>query len=325
MANAHRVGGPYNSEAYPYADSQGFGLTFVGGDVSYRTDKWGIRIDLRWGQNVDRLTEFAPISRGYLTWIPTTRLTLDMGYFGSFIGIEGADEWENPTFTRGAIYFNIQPFRHLGLRASVVAHEKVTLRFIAARGSIFGTQYPDAVKDTVQVPAFAAQVAYAPNDEAALKLAAVASPNGSNENRNWQAVIDFIAQWNPKNGMLFIDGDYEFSTEGPLTGKNAIRLWGVSVGGIYQFADEWSFGFRGEYLGGDDGAEIGALFTLTGTIRYTPVEYLVLSLEPRAEFADNDIFFARPLTTDAAGNSVATASQSWFFGFWIGATAHFGN
>ncbi|MFW2387198.1 MAG: hypothetical protein ACN4G0_02605, partial [Polyangiales bacterium] len=45
MFNAHRVSGPYNSLAYPYADSHGFGLTFAGGDVSYRTDKWGVRLD----------------------------------------------------------------------------------------------------------------------------------------------------------------------------------------------------------------------------------------------------------------------------------------
>jgi hypothetical protein len=165
MFNAHRVSGPYNDLEYPYADTQGFGLTFAGGDVAYVTDKWGITLNLRWGQQVDRLTEFAPLSRGFVTWIPHEKLTLDMGYFGAFVGIETADEWENAT-----------------------------------------------------------------------------------------------------------------------------------------------------------------VFTITGTVRYSPVQYLILSLEPRADFADNDIYFSRPFVTDpATGNTVPSLNQDWFFGFWIGATARIGN
>ena len=78
MFNAHRVAGPYNSLEYPYADAHGFGLTFAGGDVHYQAEKFGIRVDLRWGQNVDRLTELAPLSRGFATWIPCKKLSLEL-------------------------------------------------------------------------------------------------------------------------------------------------------------------------------------------------------------------------------------------------------
>ena len=326
MFNAHRVGGPYNSLEYPYADSQGFGLTFAGGDVSYRTDKWGIRVDLRWGQNVDRLTEFAPLSRGFATWIPHERLTLDLGYFASFVGIENADEWRNPTFTRGIIYFKIQPFRHLGLRALIKPHDKVDITIIAARGSIFGTDFPSDVRRSVQAPAVGAQLVYRFAADADLRLGAVGSPNGSNGNHNWQAIVDLIATWNPREWTLFIDGDYEFSTRGPLTGITATRQWGVSVGGSYEFTDHWSVGSRFEYFGIDDVSDFRADFTLTGTVRYSPVEYLILSLEPRAEFAGSNIYYARPFVTDpATGNTVPTLNQDWFFGFWIGVTARIGN
>jgi hypothetical protein len=156
MFNAHRVSGPYNDLEYPYADSQGFGLTFAGGDVAYRTDKWGITLNLRWGQQVDRLTEFAPLSRGFVTWIPHEKLTLDMGYFGAFVGIETADEWENATFSRGFIYFEMQPFRHLGLRALLQPNDDVDITIIVARGSIFGTAFPNDV--SVEAPAVGAQI-----------------------------------------------------------------------------------------------------------------------------------------------------------------------
>ena len=326
MFNAHRVSGPYNSLEYPYADSQGFGLVFAGGDVSYRTDKWGIRIDLRWGQNVDRLTEFAPLSRGFATWIPHKRLTLDLGYFAAFVGVENADEWRNPTFTRGIIYLKMQPFRHLGLRALIEPHDRVDITIIAARGSILGTEFPSDVRRSVQVPAVGAQVVYRFAVDADVRLGGLGSPNGSNGNRNWQAIFDLIATWNPREWTLFVNGDYEFSTRGPLTGTTATRQWGVSVGGSYEFTDHWSVGSRGEYFGVDEGSEIRANFTLTGTVRYAPVEYLILSLEPRAEFAGSDIYFSRPFVTDpATGDTVPTLNQDWFFGFWIGVTARIGN
>ena len=326
MFNAHRVAGPYNALAYPYADSPGFGLTFAGGDVAYRGKQWGVTLALRWGQNVDRLTEIAPLSLGYATWIPHEMITLDFGYFDAFIGIEHEDEWRNPNFSRGLLYFRIQPFRHLGLRAVLEPHEQVDITVIVARGSIFGTSFPDAVSDTVVAPTVGAQIAYAPHETVELQLGAVAGPNGSNRNRNWQSTIDFIAEWSPGAGMLFVDGDYQFSSDGPLTGTPVSRQWGVSLGGRYAITDHWTVGGRGEYMGASTGSDSSPQFSVTGTVRYLPVEYLILSLEPRAEFAGKDIYFARPYSTDpATGITSPSLNQAWFFGFWLGVTARLGN
>ena len=123
-----------------------------------------------------------------------------------------------------------------------------------------------------------------------------------------------------------VNADVEFSPNGPLTGKDTQLLWGVNLSGTYDITGIWSIGFRGEYLGADEGSVLEDVFTITATFRYKPVEFLVFSLEPRAEFTAQDYFFSRPFTVDpATGNSVATADQDWFFGFWIGATAHLGN
>ena len=70
--------------------------------------------------------------------------------------------------------------------------------------------------------------------------------------------------------MLFIDVDYQFSHRGPLTGLTLAKQWGVSLGGSYDITEDWSIGLRGEYFG----------------------------LEPRAEFADSDIYYARRFVTD---------------------------
>ncbi len=354
MFNAHRVAGPYNDVQYPYADSHGFGLTFVGAGVRYEADQGGVLLELRWGPNVDRLTELGPISRGFVRWTPakrlklirskgkqatlgdvkggggvlteSDRLKLDLGYFGAFIGIESADEWANANFSRGIVYFKIQPFRHLGFRASTAPHEKVDLTLIVARGSIFGTQYPDDVARRVTAPALGAQIWYRPSSTTDLRLGTVTSPNGSDGNRNWQAIIDLIAIWKPKDLALYVDADYQFSRRGPLTGLDASKQWGVSAGGRYTFTDDWSVGLRGEYFDTDDDLGIGRVFTVTTTVRYSPIEYLIISLEPRAEFAQNDIYFGRPFTTDPiTGQSIPSLNQDWFFGFWIGMTARLHN
>jgi len=65
---------------------------------------------------------------------------------------------------------------------------------------------------------------------------------------------------------------------------------------------------------------------VTANVRYSPAQYLILTLEPRPEFAQNDIYFGRPHTSDPmTGATVPSVEQSWFFGWWLGATARFGN
>ena len=354
MFNAHRVSGTYNAFEYPYADAHGFGLVFVGGGVRYEAERGGLFLQLRWGQNVARLTEFVPVSRGFVRWTPARRLKLtrskgsmptlaptkeggaripekdriklDLGYFGAFIGIESADEWANATFTRGIVYFKVQPFRHLGLRVSTTPHEKVDLTLVVARGSIFGTAYPDDVANRVTAPAVGAQVWFRPTTSADLRLGAVTSPNGSNGNKDWQAIVDLIAIWKHDAVALYVNADYQFSRRGQLTGLDASKQWGVSAGGRYTITDDWSVGFRGEYLGSDDDAGLSTVFTVTATARYSPVEYLVISLEPRAEIAENNIYFGRPFTTDpVTGESVPSLNQRWFFGLWLGMTVRLRN
>ena len=333
MFNAHRVPGPYNVLEFPYANSQGFGLTFTGGDFSYRTDKWGIRIDLRWGQNVDALTEFAPLSRGYATWIPHPKVELDFGYYAAFIGFENADEWRNPTYTRGAVYFKIQPFRHLGFRGVFRPHEQVDVTLIVANGTIFGTQFPEDVRRSVQSPALGAQLVYRPSKDVDLRLGSVASPNGSNGNRDWQAILDLVVVWTSGAWKIFVNGDYEFTRRGALTFTSDIQAqWGVSAGGSYRITDHWAVGFRGEYAGDRlagtpvaGSPALGAIGTVTATVRYLPVEYLVISLEPRGEVARSDVYYGRPIVTDpTTGAGSPSLNQRWFFGLWLGVTAKIG-
>ncbi len=327
MFNAHRVGGPYNAVGYPYSRNHGFGLNFVGGDIELMGEKGGMRVDLRWGNGADELTGIAPVKQGYVTYIPCDKLQLDLGFWDTVFGAEVVDEWQNINFTRGALYFNLQPFNHLGIRGIWEASDEITLTGIITNGGVFGGRANDLAQQAdIQVPTFGAQVGWAPNDEWGVFFGFLAGPNGTDGNKDWEEFIDLVVSWSNGDWTAIFNGDIVLSPNGPTTGNQFEQLYGLSGAGQYQLNEHWAFGLRYEYLNGDGNSGASWLHTVTGTVRYIPVEFLVISLEPRAEFAEGTPFFSRPFGTDpSTGNSVATADQDWFFGFWIGATAHLGN
>ncbi len=136
LFNANRVSGPYNELNYPYTSYMGFGLNFVGGDVSYTGEKFAVTVGLRWGSGASQLSALAPLEQGFVSWIPSEKLTLDFGWFNSIYGFEVADEWQNPTFTRGSLYFLQQPFNHLGLRVVARFNERVALKMLVVNESV---------------------------------------------------------------------------------------------------------------------------------------------------------------------------------------------
>ncbi len=95
---------------------------------------------------------------------------------------------------------------------------------------------------------------------------------------------------------------------------------------------------RGEHLSGNEyfrnfgnnvtsspleGATYGFLWTGTLTIRYKPVEHLVLSLEGRVEGAGENIYFSRSSVEDV--NGIVEPDKDIYGGIILGATAHIGN
>jgi len=64
--------------------------------------------------------------------------------------------------------------------------------------------------------------------------------------------------------------------------------------------------------------------TVTATVRYIPVQYLVISLEPRFERAQQEIFFTRSSPTDTTtGDQIANGKR--YFGLVLGVSAYLGN
>ncbi len=185
LFNANRVSGPYNELNYPYTGYIGFGLNFVGGDVTYTGENFAVTVGLRWGSGASQLSALAPLKQGFVSWIACEKLTLDFGWFDSIYGFEVADEWQNPTFTRGAVYFLQQPFNHLGLRMATRFNERVALKTLVVNDGVAVGKVGGSPIDIDETPALGVRLDLSLVDTVTLELGYLAGASGFNGNRAW--------------------------------------------------------------------------------------------------------------------------------------------
>ena len=136
---------------------------------------------------------------------------------------------------------------------------------------------------------------------------------------------------------LFVDpnnGDYHLNTATDFARNNSTEFdYGHSLAFIFDASDQWSIGLRGEHLSGNTnfrtdpdsaGAQYGALATGTITVRYKPVEYLVISLEGRGEWSKRPVYFSRDAIVDATTGALVANRKNNYAAI-LGVTAHIGN
>lgn len=333
--NTYRVSGPYNSLGYPYTQYMGFGLNFVGGMVAYTGEKWGVVVDLRFGTGAPLLSPLSPVKQGYVSWLPSERLSIDVGFFDTIYGAEVADEWENANYSRGALYFLRQPFNHLGARMGAELSDTVGFTLMLTNGGVLGGggSFSDATfssgVDADQVPSVGWQFSFAPGEVFGLYIGGNHGPSGNNGNKDWENFFDVVASISVDWFTLLFNGDYQVNPHVP-NGANTVTAfaYGHSLALIFDATDKISFGLRGEHLSGNSNQRnlvesFGGLTTGTITLRYKPVEYLVLSLEGRGEWATRDIYFARDATVDA--DDVLIANRDTYYSVILGISGHIGN
>ena len=209
LFNSNLVAGPYNDLDYPYTGYMGFGLNFAGGDVSYTGEKFGITLGLRFGSGAAQLSALDPIKQAFVSWMPHRKLTLDFGWFDSIYGAEVADEWKNPTFTRGALYFLQQPFNHLGLRIAATFTDWLALRLLVVNEEVgVGTIGGSAI-DQNATPAFGARLDFSPIDAVTLELGYLTGASGLNGNRAWGQFFDLILTVKNPARHLGLEREYD--------------------------------------------------------------------------------------------------------------------
>ena len=337
------LAGPYNSLltdtgrlGYPYTGYNGFGLNFVGGDFQYTGEKFAIRLDLRWGNGAPLLTPLHPVKQGYVSWMPTDRLSFDFGFFDTIFGAEVADEWNNANYTRGALYFLRQPFNHLGMRMAAELSDVVGFTMMVTNGGAFGgggsllTADSDVNGiDNNATPTIGWQFSFAPGEVVGLYIGGNHGAGGDNDNRNWDNFFDWVMSVTGGPVTLLLNGDYTTSPSGGLGDGGLQFFYGHSAALIFDVTDKVSIGLRGEHLSGNEqqrliSSAFGGLATGTITLRYKPVEYLVLSLEGRGEWSTRDIYLERNGPVDpTTGDLLPSRSQN--YAAILGFTAYIGN
>ncbi|MGB5373064.1 MAG: outer membrane beta-barrel protein [Polyangiales bacterium] len=316
------VAGPYNDIGYPYTNYNGFGLNFAGGDLMYTGEKFAVRLDLRFGEGSFLLSPIAPIKQGYVAWMPSDKVSLDFGFFDTIFGGEVVDEWNNANYTRGALYFLRQPFNHMGIRSAFGLTDKVGMTLMVTNGGVLG----GTPIDNNETPTLGWQFSFADEKESfGFFFGGQHGAGGDNDNKNWENFFDWVLTANAGVFSLIANGDYQTIPSGGAGDGSLLFAYGHSLQLIFDMSDQWALGLRGEHLSGNTQyRDFGAsgdtgLATGTITLRYKPVQYLVLSLEGRGEWNTREIYFARSSVLE--GGPLKKQNYAAILGF----TAYIGN
>ena len=294
-----------------FASSHGFGFAFAGLDVRYATGHFGATVDLRFGQGAYRLIGsdspvLGNVKQAFASWMPVEGLQFDIGQFDTLYGGEVADSWRNLNYTRGALYYLMQPFYHVGLRGSY----QLTEDFGVTAMVVNGTNNP---VDNDLSPHVGLQLSMGlpAGLSVALGYYTGAGSSGFGDDTDptssddWEHFVDLVVggEWGPAS-MVFNADVY---TSGPDSGLNGrSTYWGASLAFGLEVAEPFRVGLRGEllhdpeqYIG--DGWDTLATGTLTLDVR--PAPNVIIRLDNRVEHANTPIF--------TSGGDVGS-EETWF-------------
>lgn len=287
-----------------YQAQQGFGglITPVIGRDTY--------IFAPYGWNPDYGTQWIGFA------IPQAYLQYAVGSWtfmgGSFIELAGAENifsYNDTNFSRGILWGYAEPFTVLGLRASYIPNDKLTLIVGINNGW-------DSIRDTgrqktielggsyIFNPVFSlASYIYTGQQRIADRTSS--GPTGQ------RTLFDLIATINITDKFSFVlNYDGALQTKAALPdGNTAEAVWQGIAGYVnYKFYDKWRTSLRGEIFSDRNGYRTGVpqcWKELTLTLGFTPIKNLELRAETRHDFSNASSF------VDSNGIGVSSNQQSY--------------
>jgi hypothetical protein len=273
-----------------FEPSTGFGLSFLGIDASYSYKSVGATAALRFGQSTPRLLgDVAPlflenVKQAYLTFKPIDMIELDLGQFDTIYGAEVAESHKNFNYTRGALYFLMQPFYHTGLRATVRLGEDFLIKGLVVNG------VNNPIDDDFS-PHLGLQFGWIPDPLFCVYLGYLGAtqPNGE----TFSHFADLVAT--SRLGDLELVFNADFGAADPEGLAKSGLYYGASLAARYTFAYWLAAALRGELLRDEDGTFYGAptnLATATVTLEVSPLETrnIIFRLDNRFETSSAPIF-----------------------------------
>jgi hypothetical protein len=274
--------------------TNGFALAFGAIDIAYSSEKLGATLEFRFGEGANRLIGntdpvFSVLKQAYATWKPLPCLTLDLGQFDTIYGAEVANSWDNLNYTRGALYYLMQPFYHTGLRAGWAPSDMLSITLLVVNG----TNNPI---DSGQTPHVGLQAGLSFGDPLNLVVGwyggAASSGFGAASNADegdFENFFDLVIT--STLGPVSLVGNVDVYLGGDRSGNPL--YYGFSLAAGMPIVDTFAVALRGEYLGDPDLFISGAyesLVTGTLTFDYTPLDLLVIRLDNRIEVASDPVF-----------------------------------
>lgn len=303
--------------------TSGFALAFAILDLAYEGENFGATLNFRYGEGANRLLGadgdpvFQTLKQAFVTWSPTETLSFDFGQFDTIYGAEVADSWQNLNYTRGALYFLMQPFYHTGLRVGIQASDQVALTFLLVNGT-------NNTIDDGMSPHIGAQVSLSPSDSffAAIGYYGGAPSSGfgigagdADPEESFEHFFDLVINASLGPVSLVGNADLYISSPDTIAANNqepgTSIYWGVSLAAGMPFSETFSAAIRGELLGDPDrffGATYESLATGTITLDYHPSPHVIIRLDNRIEIADEGTFVG----SDYVPDNPSTLSDTWF-------------
>jgi hypothetical protein len=310
---------------------------------------FGMRIDLQFGQATDTLQGnptneprpeiYRNIFQAYGTYIAPigNGLTIDIGKWGSSIGIEGNYTKDQINYSR-AFWFDFLPFYHMGVRAAYKLNDYLTLNYWIVNGTnqaeatngfkdeLFGFTATPRKNITWNFNYYLGQehpdrTVVPPNSpipvQPGLSFQSInPAPNGKLH------IFDTYATWQTTSKLTFaLEGDYlierQWANSSPGHSSSPSHDIGGAAYARYQFTPRIAFGARAEYLSDRGGLFSGitqALKETTATFDYKLSEGFLMRYEWRRDFSNQPSFFTSKDGVLSKEQQTATVGVIWWMG-----------
>lgn len=276
---------------FAYQPTQGFGglMTPVVGHDPYIFAPYG------WNPYYGSQWLGFAIPQGYLQYAVGS-WTLMGGSFIELAGAENIFSYNDTNFSRSIIWGYAEPFTVLGLRASYVPNDKLTL--IVGLNNGWDSIRDTSRKKTIELGAsyiFCPMFSLASYIYSGQQRIAERTSSGPTGQRT---LLDLIGTFNATEKLTFIANyDGALQTKAALPGGNtAEAVWqGLAAYINYKINDKWLPSLRGEIFSDRNGYRTGVVQSwkeVTLTLGYIGVKNLILRAETRHDFSSANAFVA---------------------------------
>jgi Putative beta-barrel porin-2, OmpL-like. bbp2 len=313
--------------------------------------RFGVRVDLQFGQATDTLQGnplneprpdiYRNIFQAYGTYVAPigNGLTIDVGKWGSSIGIEGNYTKDQMNYSR-AYWFDFLPFYHMGVRAAYKVNDELTLNYWIVNGTnqaeatngfkdeLFGFTATPTKKITWNVNYYLGQEhpdrtivssnGPIPVQPGLTFQAITPAPNGKLH------IFDTYVSWQATPKLTFaLEGDYViqrlWKNTNTAVGQSSAPSHTIGGAGYakYQFSPKFAVAGRVEYLSDRGGMFSGitqALKETTATFDYKLSEGFLMRYEWRRDFSNQPSFFTDKNGVLSKEQQTATVGVVWWVG-----------